>query len=319
MSKFEKRYVAPPQWDLGRIESFGTDVSWAIGFGQLLKTEDRGKSWKNLYKSPPFHSGTVPRRIAFHSTTEGLLIAKRIPEVIYFRTENGGRDWFQVHRVARGIWAELSTPRHSKKAWGLIKAGGEPAFVEIVTGDDGKWKRVNTAISGEVCDIVFANELTGWILERWNENSWIEGSPAVDRTTTVLHRSADGGNKWSVISKKEHSMSRLVAVDERKLFAAGEDGIFVSEDSGVNWRQVIDKPRVPLLDIHFLGATGAVIGTDGLIESKKDVLMMVSRNGGESWNEVELPEAEAFFGIRMMTWSSGILASCNSLYTFELT
>jgi photosystem II stability/assembly factor-like uncharacterized protein len=317
-AKFEKRYRAPFQWDLKRLESYGSDICWAIGAGQLIKTEDMGRTWTNLYKSPPLYRRTVPHRIVFHSRAEGLLLVHKDPEMIYFRTENGGRDWCQAHRLPKGIWGELFASRRSKKAWGLIKAGGQPAFVEIINGEGSQWNRVDTAISGEPCDMAFVTDLNGWILERWNENSWIDGSPKVERTVSVLHHTSDGGKTWSIISKMEYSVARLIAISASKLFVAGEDGIFVSEDSGVHWRQVLCKPRVPVLDLHFLGTVGAAIGTEGHIQSNMDVLMMSSRDGGETWRETNLPAAEAFLGIRLMTWSSGILASCNSIYTFDL-
>jgi hypothetical protein len=246
-------------------------------------------------------------------------MAKKNPEIIYFRTENGGVDWFQIHRSPKGVWGEISLPPRTSKGWGLIKATGETAFVEIINDKEGQWKRVDTAISGEVCEIVFANELSGWILERWNENSWIEGSPKVARTTMVLHHSTDGGNTWSIVSKREYSARRLLAITTKKLFVAGEEGISVSEDSGTSWSEVLNNPRVPLLDVHFLGTIGAAVGTEGLIESDKDVLMMISQDSGKTWVETALPAPEPFFGVRMMTWSCGVLAACNAIYTFDLS
>jgi photosystem II stability/assembly factor-like uncharacterized protein len=316
--RFQKRYATPDQLDLSNIQSCGPEVCWALGAGQLMKTEDKGRTWKNLYKSPPFHIGTLPHRIAFHSPSEGLLIAKKSPEILFFRTENRGVDWFQTHRSAKGVWGEISLLPQSSKGWCLIKASRQTAFIEIINDKEGQWKRVDTAISGEVCQIVFANELSGWILERWNESSWIEGSPTVPRTTTVLHHSADGGNTWSIISKRECSAHRLIPITPKRLFMVGEEGILVSDDSGRSWSKVLNNPRVPLLDIHFLGTIGATVGTEDLIESDKHVLMMISQDAGKTWVETELPAPEAFFGVRMMTWSSGILASCNAIYTFDL-
>ena len=92
----------------------------------------------------------------------------------------------------------------------------------------------------------------------------------------------------------------------------------MSEDRGINWRRVLNRPRVALFDVHFRGPTGVAVGTEGLIKSKTDVLLMVSQDHGRTWNEVDAPAAEAFVGARMMTWSSGVLASDSAIYTFEI-
>ena len=239
-------------------------------------------------------------------------------DILYFKTENGGRDWFQAHRIPNAVFGEVFSLPRSRKYCGLIKPTGEHAFLEIIDADMALRRRIPTAVSGEIRDMVFADELNGWILEQWNENSWITGSPKTERTTILIHRSEDGGNSWQVISRNELSAQKLCPASAHELLMAGADGIFRSDDSGTTWSKVHTDSSIPLLDIHFAGRLGAVVGTEDLIESERDLVLMLSNESGGNWVIAAMPAVEPFLGIRMMTWETGVLASCNSIYTFQI-
>jgi photosystem II stability/assembly factor-like uncharacterized protein len=281
-----------------------------------MKSEDGGRTWKNLFN--PTHSGTLPHRLTFCSEDDGLLMSHSDSDIVYFKTHNGGRDWLQAHRLPNAVFGEVSSLPRSRKYCGLIKPTGQHAFLEIIDADLTVRKRIPTTISGEIRDMVFADELNGWILEQWNENSWITGSPKTHRTTILIDRSEDGGNSWQVISRNEISAQKLWPVSANQLLMAGADGIFRSDDSGTTWSKVHADSNIPLFDIHFAGPVGAAIGTEDLIESERDLILVLSNDSGGSWVKASMPSVEPFMGIRMMTWETGVLASCNSIYTFQI-
>ena len=319
---FRHRYSIPQdQHGISRLESDGPSLAWAIGVGQLLRTGDGGVTWTNSFFSSPLHLGLNPERVAFLSAQEGLLLAEKVPgEVVFYRTEDGGRSWSQIRRLEGCyVWTELFALSSSRKVWWLAKRKDKRAFVEIIDHDDRTWVRVPLTIRGAPKQILFANLSKGWILERWNQNSWIEGSPSVAHTTTVLHETRDGGNTWEIVCKKECAGVMLRVVGGAKLLMAAEEGIFLSQDDGRNWVQSLGSLRVPLYDMHFSGPVGMAVGTEGHIESQKDVLIMISSDSGKNWSEIPAPGIEAFLGVRMTTWSAGILASDRTIYTFEIT
>lgn len=320
--EFLRRYSITQVHDtIDKIECSGPSLCWAIGLGHLLRSDMIGRSWSNLYFRSPLKVGTNPHRISFHSDDDGILLAKEGPmTLLYFHTKDSGRTWSKIRELNEGgyVWAELFALPKKEKLWSLIKQRGRSAFIETTCTSSKHWERFPTSIVGEPCGIQFADEFTGWMLERWQKDSWLEGSPAVESTTSVLHHTRDGGVTWEIIFQEAYSCGKLLWLDGTKLVMAGEDGIFLSPDGGLSWDHVLRHPRVPLLDIHFRGPIGISVGTEGLIESKADILLLLSQDGGRTWKELETPGAEAFVGVRMMGWSSGVLASCNSLYTFDL-
>lgn len=320
---FQKRYsVTAAQLRLAGLESYASNLCWAWGPGHLMRSSDGGKTWKNLYVSSPLQLGTNPEGIVFHTGKLGILLAKRgLLELLYFRTEDGGDTWLQERRLDEGgyIWLRFFGLRQPAKIWCLIKRKNGKAFVDIFDSRSGGWHQISITIAGRPCQILFADDLTGWILERWDKGSWIPGSPAVSDTKTILHFSNDGGASWKTISRKERAALKIVLTSAGKLLMVGVDGIFISEDRGRTWYRVFHRPRVPLFDVHFQGRIGVALGTEGVIDSKNDILLLLSLDGGETWQEIDSPSPEAFLGVRMTTWSSGVLASDRHLYTFQIS
>jgi len=320
-TRFTQRYCVSHEHEgLSGVESRGNSC-WAIGPGHLLRSDTGGKTWINSYFSSPLAVGTNPHRVAFQSPDQGILMAKQGPmSVVFFLTDDGGRHWLELRRLRDGgyVWAELFALSRTQNVWSLIKRRSGEAFVEAIDTSARTWERAALSIPGEPREIVFADKLNGWILERWNKDSWIKGSPKVQRTTSVVHHTRDGGASWEVVFKQEWSCLKLTLTDSGSMVMVGEDGIFMSEDRGINWRRVFNRPRVALFDVHFRGPAGIAVGTEGLIKSKTDILLMVTQDDGRTWTEVDAPAIEAFVGARMMTWSSGILASDSAIYTFEI-
>ena len=110
--------------------------------------------------------------------------------------------------------------------------------------------------------------------------------------------STDRGQTWT---RRENGLpdrgkyTQTIAVDrtqEGRVLAGCEKGIFLTENAGIKWRQVLptettvnDVQQSPHEPNHWLAATD----TDGV---------WASRDGGETWTAFEgLPSAEAFYNV----------------------
>jgi hypothetical protein len=301
------------------VASFGPTQCWALGTDLLLHSSDAGRSWKNLFYSSHLPACTNPHQIAFYSMHYGLLLTKD-SSVGYYLTKDGGLTWMQIRHLHEEsyVWAEVYASSKMNKVWSVIKGHNENSFIEIMDTATLTWMRIPIRVLGIPMQIIFENTLRGWILERWNRGSWIEESPEVEQTTTVLHYTQDGGLSWTVIAITKCAGVKLHVLNSSKLLMVAEEGIFLSEDNGIAWRQIYGSYKIPLYDIDFKGIVGVAFGTDDLIESASDILFLSSKDGGETWTEAEIPVVNAFLGVRLITWSTGILVSEKKLYTFSL-
>src|SRR5437868_5182896 len=107
---FKQRHSIAGSGELVSVECYGATSAWAVGPEHLLRSADGGKRWTDSYFSSHLHIGTNPCGVAFYSADEGVLLAKKGPmEVIYYRTENGGKTWVQARELREGgyVWTNL--------------------------------------------------------------------------------------------------------------------------------------------------------------------------------------------------------------------
>lgn len=88
-------------------------------------------------------------------------------------------------------------------------------------------------------------------------------------TSSGLHRSTDGGTKWTQVGQREITSAVHDTVwPGPQLYAATDGGLFVSEDVGDSWDELDGGlPKVPLLSVvvsqYFLADPKIFVGTRG--------------------------------------------------------
>lgn len=282
---------------------------WAVGGaggvnepdGQIMKTDDGGKTWKMISRSYPswkrhfINEKTGWRVHNISQVKNGIDIRKgRI-----VRTDDGGDTWTvqnefdtNINIFYRFFFLEPA------KGWAVGTKigrgrGGSTTFISnfILRTEDGgkKWitqyeepAEKNDDFSDGLWDIYFINSNEGW---------------AVGSKGRILH-TKDGGKHW----ERQKSGTNLVlhdvffsdaekgiAIGDRSYFL-GEDTetdkqakgvVLYTEDGGRHWRPVWKKGQVLVKSIFFLDKGTGWIS----VETIEGSLLLTTRDGGKTWSE----------------------------------
>ncbi len=137
------------------------------------------------------------------------------------------------------------------------------------------WEKLNhpyQSQDGIMWDVAFVNASHGWVVGS-NGTGWANG--------VVLH-TINGGETWQL---KLYNALQLFAdiciLDSQTLWIAGQDRLFYTTDSGLNWHesQVLAVPGpVSFWTVEFINSThGWTSSTDKLYKTV---------NGGQDWQDV---------------------------------
>ncbi|MBM3727207.1 MAG: hypothetical protein FJW40_17510 [Acidobacteria bacterium] len=209
---------------------------------RLYRSADEGATWQEVLRSPE-KEGFFDA-IAFWDADRGLLLGDPVQRRMFLmRTTDGGRTWARVAnppeaRAGEAAFAASGTALvtgPAGKAWfGTGGAGGGRLFR---TEDWGAtWEAVETplrrnAASAGIFSLAFRDGLHGIAVggdyQRPNDE------------TAAVAITRDGGKTWQPGGTLSGFRSAVIFRGS-EAFAAGTNGLDVSQDGGVTWRRAAD-------------------------------------------------------------------------------
>ena len=134
----------------------------------------------------------------------------------------------------------------------------------------------------------FWRQLTGWEITEVQDVAVDALAPEHVYIATAYgaYRSTDGGETWEASSSGIPNPPFLQAAEADaqkagRVIVAGEGGLFLSEDFGVQWRAV-GPSDVPVRDVHQSAADPSL-----WLAGTQDRGVLISDDGGESWRFVD--------------------------------
>jgi photosystem II stability/assembly factor-like uncharacterized protein len=127
------------------------------------------------------------------------------------RTEDGGKNWTKIYDGAGGLTANNNSFTIIDGSKVLYSTDKGATFIEQ-TVDFGLFQNPGSSFR-------FANEVYFWFFEG-------------------LLKSADGGKTWENANVTFSSISSMTAISSTKWYLTSREKLFLTEDKGINWRQV---------------------------------------------------------------------------------
>ncbi|GIW40218.1 MAG: hypothetical protein KatS3mg076_0795 [Candidatus Binatia bacterium] len=261
-------------------------LGWVVGaFGTIARTEDGGASW---HREP---SGTVENLFG----------------VDFVDSEHGwavGRAGTILSRGADGRWKkqESGTQRHFFQVAALddhrVWVVGDWGAI-FYTEDGGEtWQDRSLPEDVILNDIFFLDGERGWIVGEF-------GSIFVTK---------DGGKTWErQESGVEKTLFGVFFADENRGWAVGLDNVLLrTEDGGGSW--LLERGRATSGSLERMGFLEAltnpslyaveVVGDLGIVVGDMGTIL-VSRDGGRTWEREDVPDEWALRWIRALSLVPG--------------
>jgi photosystem II stability/assembly factor-like uncharacterized protein len=274
-----------PLNDWSRITSPSADVAWAISFsGQILKTVDGGRTWKDQWSpvqywrnTPPLYDISAPSdKVAWICAENGIVVM----------TTDGGENWSQ-RNVGQQVDLKGISALNGSVAWAV----GEHGNVFVTANGGQSWSNSDIGIDVEL-DGVWALSAT---------NAWVSGGGSTVAVTT------NGGLNWNILDLSAYPTANLVSIkafSNQRVYAIGNNHFFSTTDGGANWNVKDFGSTIKLMSLSFIDTqNGWISGTD----EYKSGFMTKTGNGGQNWtrqNPPQLADERNMTGISAPTRSS---------------
>ena len=162
--------------------------------------------------------------------------------------------------------------------------------------------RASTPYKGDINDIVFTNELTGFAATQASGVGNCSGSSSIMRTI-------DGGKNWIRMNTgSTYEMNKLHFMDSFTGYALGAGStILKTTDGGQSWTNLSSGIGSGLNDIHFAPGsnTGFVVGPSGALRK--------TTNGGSNWTTIASGVTGTLFSVHFLDANTGFIAGANGV------
>jgi photosystem II stability/assembly factor-like uncharacterized protein len=226
--------------DFRDIEAFDANTAIIMGIDTpavILKTTDAGKTWKIVFKDK--RPGMFLDAMEFFNEKSGVVIGDPINGKIFIAvTVNGGATWRPMPESLSPA-AEKGEAMFASSGTNVRKLGKEELL--FITG--GTYSRLFIRNNKLLLPIIQGKETTGAnSLAVWDKKTFaIVGGDFTNATSTekncVLTKNA-GNTFISPTTPPSGYRSCVEYLSKSKLITCGITGVDVSEDGGMNWRNI---------------------------------------------------------------------------------
>lgn len=231
--------------------------------GQVLATEDGGRSWRSL--------PTTDVEFSDLSATEALAIASTYDGRVVAVDARGG------HRVL------LSTDDTSYLAIagstdGRIVVAGDPGRLAVSADSGATWTNA-THPAPQVDDVAWGSDGTIWILSR----------------SSGLYRSKDLGRSWSPVADFQ-SAGRVAATDQALAVVGALGLVSSSPDQGTSWT----GERVAFPPWAIMGTTWSCVDLEEPMTVIGSATGELALSDADGWRQVDLQSSEPYSAVRLV-------------------
>jgi photosystem II stability/assembly factor-like uncharacterized protein len=258
---------------------------------EFLTSHDAGASWQRVAVVPSNSEDATPSHfvIGVGKTTIGTAVLIGSRQGVVYRSDRRGVD---------GSWAAIADLGGPIRSVALSPDFAETTKV-FATTDAGVFRSTDGGVTFELVDSLVRNGI-------------LSVSPDFARDATIfagsrngLAVSRNGGDTWervgvvfSPTTIEAIGISPAVADDGTVLVSVRGEGLFRSVDRGVSFEPVTSDLFPSTLEIAALDAFPTAnpiqFADDGTVVAYADGAVVISNDGGASWNQTSLPSFDRF-------------------------
>lgn len=276
-------------------------IGWVAGNdGTILHTSEGGLSWQRQ------DSGTTEelRDMFFLDLNRGWIVGGK---GLILRTTDGGNTWgSQVSPADTFLEAiYFADENHGWIVGGHYTVSGWPyrftAHGYVLRSTDGgnSWSR-SSSISRAPSDIHFVDELHGWLVASYIDNTTYQ-------TVPKIYYSSDGGGSWrsQSIPVSTGDLEAVTFVDANTGWLVGDNGVILHTiNGGAVWSQQESGVTSSLDAVQFVSPT------TGWIVSP----ILHTTDGGETWtSQTTEPGCSGFFDLHFVDIDHGWAVGANGV------
>ncbi len=257
------------------------------GVGTIIKTEDGGDTWTQVY--PVSGTADILRSIFFTSVDTGY--AGGLNDT-FMKTTDGGETWTNITISSVGDIFHTIDFIDADNGITVANPVGTASSIIYVTADAGATWTVATGLTQGVYDITYSSA---------------DIVVAVGAQNQSISRSTDGGLSWTLVNTGFPTMI-LLGVDFAGDYgvAVGSHGdTYISNDAGANWNVTMLQQSGNYEGIHVFNADSTYFG--GMYEE-----IYKTTDGGTTWEiEYDGPEENHFYDIEFTGNGTGFAGLSN--------
>jgi photosystem II stability/assembly factor-like uncharacterized protein len=280
-------------WDLMDAVPTGNGTGWALVYSHpgvrvtVLKTNDEGKSWKQIWPAPH-----PTADVFFFDDQHGYGIGRESEPGAFMQTDDGGATWQVVSDLGNaGYRLYFSDMKHG---WvlGTREGGTKPLLMKTQDGG-ATWLVKTDSLPGweslpQVLEMKFFNDSEGMIVVKAarelrvlrtqdSGKSWTSDAPLSDTNTN---------KSFTILSPKELLETSLESKTDKTAWLQ-----LSRLTLGDGFKHLLGKWNInggPIGALYPSQKVGAVI-TPIWKEGKMTVHMLRTLDGGRSWSDGEFP------------------------------
>jgi photosystem II stability/assembly factor-like uncharacterized protein len=235
----------------------------------ILRTEDGGKSWKEVYRNT--HKDAFLDGVDFWDEMRGMVYGDPIQgKMLLLKTSDAGRTWLEVPEIQRpkldsgeaSFAASGTNIRLWEKSKVAIASGGMKSRIWYSENEGKTWNKIPVPIlQGTDSQGIFS-------LFIHDQNWLVVGGDYKSDTLKKDHvfLSSDAGKTWVFPQKPTGGYRECITkTTENSFLAAGPSGVDLSQDGGKNWTLISEQKGFHVAKKARQGKLLMLAGAKGLI------------------------------------------------------